>query len=176
MVKSGHRGGAGKCLACALPLDQQERLNADLVKGVPLNRLSKRWNINRESLRSHKTTHITPALKALRTERIASGVRKVADRVEDLVTETQAMYGSAKKAVNMSLALKAVHEQRANYELLARITGELDEKPEVVVNIQQSAPYIAVRNVIFEVLEPHPEIRAEISRRLRLLADNAIPD
>jgi len=41
------------------------------------------------------------------------------------------------------------------------------------VNIQQSASYIAVRNVIFEVLEPHPEIRAEISRRLRLLAREA---
>jgi hypothetical protein len=82
------------------------------------------------------------------------------------------MYQSAKRAVNMSLALKAVHEQRENYELLAKITGELDDRPEVVINVQQSAAFIAVRSVIFEVLEPHPEIRAEISRRLRVLAES----
>lgn len=173
MVKSGHRGGAGKCLACALPLDRQELLNADLVRGVPLNRLSKRWTINRESLRSHKANHISPALKALRTERITNGVRKVADRVEDLVTETQAMYGAAKKVRNMPYALKAVHEQRSNYELLAKLTGELDDKPEVVINIQQSAAFIAARNVIFEELEPYPEVRSAISRRLRALATEA---
>jgi hypothetical protein len=30
---------------------------------------------------------------------------------------------------------------------------------------------LAVRTIIFEALEPHPEIRSEISRRLRLLAE-----
>lgn len=128
---------------------------------------------HRESLRNHKTNHITPSQIALRLERGKAGVRKVADRVEDLVERTDAMYEAARAVRNMPLALKAVNEQRSNYELLAKITGELDDRREVVINVQQSAAFIAVRAVIFEVLEPHPEIRAEISRRLRVLAASA---
>jgi hypothetical protein len=82
------------------------------VSSVPLNRLSKRWDINRESLRNHKANHITPALKALRTERIAAGLRPVVDRVEeDLIAPTAKMYEAARLVANMPLALKAVHEQ-----------------------------------------------------------------
>ena len=145
------------------------------MKHVPLLRLERRWGISRPALRAHRANHISPALKALRTERIASRVRNVADRVEDLVRETDAMYRSAKKATRMPLALKAVHEQGDNYELLAKITGELDDRPQGTVNIQQSAAFIAVRSVIFEVVEQHPELRREISRRLRALADAEPP-
>lgn len=173
LLKSGHHGGRGRCLACQHP--DQDRINADLVSGVALHRLAKRWGINRESLRNHKTNHITPSQIALRIERGTAGVRKVAERVEDLVVvRTDAMYEAARAVRNMPLALKAVNEQRSNYELLAKITGELDDRPTVAVNIQQSTEYIAVRNVIFEALEPYPELRSEISRKLRLLAREAL--
>jgi hypothetical protein len=174
LLKAGHHGGAGNCLACQLSPEDQARLHADLLTRVPLSRISKRWNINREALRNHKANHITPALTALRTERITTGIRKVVERVEeDLVVETGKMYAAAKKVGNMQLALKAVHEQRGNLELVARLTGELDDRPEVVVNIQSSPVWIAIRSVVFSVLEPHPELRAEISRRLRVLADDS---
>ena len=70
----------------------------------------------------------------------------------------------------MPLAIKANNSKADHLELLARITGELDDRPEVVINIQQSAEYIAVRNVIFAELEDYPEVRANISKRLRVLA------
>jgi hypothetical protein len=169
VVRSGHHGGRGKCAACLLPTDQQEQLNEDLVRGVPLHRLSKRWHINRESLRSHKTNHISPALKVLRTERIANGVRKVSDRVEDLIADTAAILGSARRSRNAFQGLKAIREQRANYELLARITGELDERPQVTINLQQTAQWIDVRTIVFEELRSHPEIARKIAGKLRLL-------
>jgi hypothetical protein len=92
--------------------------------------------------------------------------------VEDLIERDDAMYEAARKVLNMPLALKANDHQADHLELLAKITGELDERPQVTINFMQTPTYIAVRNVIFEVLEPHPEIRAEISRRLRVLAES----
>jgi hypothetical protein len=172
LLKPGHHGGAGNCLACAHP--DQDRLNADLVSGVPLFRLSKRYGINRESLRNHKTNHISKAQVALRVERNTAGVRQVADRVEEVIVRDDAMYEAARAVRNMPLAIKANNSKADHLELLARITGELDERPEVVVNIQQSAAFIAVRNVIFEELEDLPERRARISQRLRVLADTGI--
>lgn len=81
------------------------------------------------------------------------------------------MYESAKVVANMPMALRAVAELRALLELKAKITGELDERPAVSVNVQQSQASILARSVIFEALEPYPEVRAEISHRLRVLAD-----
>jgi hypothetical protein len=173
LVKPGHRGGGKKCAVCALPAVDREKVEGDLAMHVPLLKLERRWGISRSALRAHRGHHISPALTALRTERALTSVRKVADRIEDLVVETDKMYQSAKKVVNMPMALRAVREQRDNYELLAKVTGELDDRPQVTVNIQQSAAFIAVRSVIFEVLEPHPQLRAEISRRLRVLADSS---
>ena len=40
----------------------------------------------------------------------------------------------------------------------------------------QNPTYLAVRDVIFSVLEPHPDLRTEISRRLRLLAESGKTD
>lgn len=170
VVRSGRHGGRGRCLACALPADQQQELNADLKLGVPLHRLSKRWHINRESLRSHKTNHVTPALVVLREERILNGVRKVSDRIEeDLVPHTAAILAAARKSRNMPMGLKAIHEQRANYEMVAKITGELDERVEVTINIQQTQEWIQIRTVIMEELRSHPEVARRIAMKLRLL-------
>jgi hypothetical protein len=52
--------------------------------------------------------------------------------------------------------MMALREQRGNHELLARITGEHDDRPKVTVNLIQTPIYFAVRSVFFEVLEPRP--------------------
>jgi hypothetical protein len=169
VVRSGHHGGRAKCLACLLPADQQDELNADLLRGVPLYRLSKRWSINRESLRAHKANHVSPALVVLRTERIANGVRKVSDRVEDLCEEVQAIYDAARRSRNIDQALKALGKLLAALELLAKITGELDERPQVTINLMQTKEYIELRAVILEVLQPYPEVRRRLSNRLKVL-------
>jgi hypothetical protein len=167
IAKPGRHGGGKKCAACALPEDQREQLDGELAKHVPLLRLEKRFGISRTALRAHRGHHISPALIALRTERSLNGVRKVSDRMEDVITETDAMYQSAKRATNMPLALKANSQQRENYELLAKVTGELDERPQVVVNIMQSPEYVNARSIIFMALEPYPELRRAIAMALR---------
>ena len=129
MLKPGRHGGAGTCSVCALPKEQQDQLNGELAKRVPFLRLAKRWGISRTALRAHKANHFPKALVALRTERIAAGVRKVADRVEEVIVRDDAMYEAARAAVNMPLAIKANNSKADHLELLARITGELDDRP-----------------------------------------------
>jgi hypothetical protein len=98
----------------------------------------------------------------------------VLDRIEDLIEQGQRMYESARAVVNMPMALRAVAELRALLELKAKITGELDQRPAVTVNVQQSSEYITVRNIFFEEAEDYPELRTRISRRLRVLADTGV--
>jgi hypothetical protein len=169
--KPGHRGGRTHCLACHLPEQRQQQLNEELARGLPLYRLSKKYEINRESLRWHKQNHVTPALIALRTESIANGVRPALEQVDELIARDSAMYEAARAVANMPLALVANRLQGVHVELRAKLTGDLDDRPQVTVNVMQTTAFIAVRSVIFEELEAYPEVRANISRRLRLLAD-----
>ena len=53
--------GRGHCLPCALPLDRQAVLNEELTRGVSLQHLSKKYSINRGSLRTHRDRHLTPS-------------------------------------------------------------------------------------------------------------------
>jgi hypothetical protein len=81
------------------------------------------------------------------------------------------MYLAAAKVANMPLALKTKHLKRSQLELLAKVMGELDEKPEVTINVMQTQEFIAARTIIFDELEDYSEIRKLISYRLRGLAN-----
>lgn len=167
LLKPGHHGGRGNCLVCQH--QEQATITADLVRGVPLYRLSKRYGINRESLRSHLANHVSPAMASV--HQVCDPAKSaVLDKIEELLAEGDRMYEAARAVANMPMALRATAELRALLELKAKITGELDERPAVTVNVQQSSEYITVRNIFFEEAEDYPELRTRISKRLRVLA------
>jgi hypothetical protein len=145
------------------------------VAGVPLYRLSKVWNINRESLRNHREKHISKAEVPLKLARVESnGHRPTLDEVEEVLAQGRRMYEAAAAVQNMPLSLKSAHLILGALELKARMTRELDERTQVtVVNVMQSPAFIAARSVIFEELEDYPEVRHNISVRLRALASEA---
>jgi len=51
--------------------------------------------------------------------------------------------------------------------LLAKLSGELSERPQMTVNLQSSQEWITVRSVVIEFVPP--ERRQELSKRLELL-------
>ncbi len=61
-----------------------------------------------------------------------------------------------------STALAAVREARGLLELTARVTGELDERPVMVVNIQASQEWVELRALILAALRPHPAALAAV--------------
>jgi len=68
-----------------------------------------------------------------------------------------------------SSRIAAINSSRALLELAARLTGELDTRPVTVINIQQTAEWVPVREVVYEILARHPEDLAELDERLKLL-------
>jgi hypothetical protein len=60
--------------------------------------------------------------------------------------------------------LMAVRVARGNLELLAKLVGELDERP--VVNLILSPEWLAVRAVLLAALGPHPAARVEVAAAL----------
>lgn len=171
-MAEGTRGGRGKCRACSSP--HQDAINQALVGRVSYTTLEKQYGITRSALFHHKANHLSPALIALtKQKRLEGSARSIVDQVEDLLAEVRSMYDAARRSRNFQQALAALGKLLAALELQARITGELDERPQVTINVQQTRQWVDVRTVIFEELRSYPEVGRRIAARLRVLEGGA---
>src|SRR5918998_159300 len=97
-----------------------------LVGGVSSAEIAGRYRtIGERAIRRHRTNHLPETL------------------------------AKAEEAGELRTALGAIREARGNLELLARLLGELDERP--TVNLSISPEWLELRAVIVTALEPHPE-------------------
>jgi len=86
------------------------------------------------------------------------------DQVGDLQRRALAILDRAEEAGELKTALSAIREARGNLELLAKLLGELDERP--VVNLNVSPEWLELRTVIVGALEPHPDARESVLRAI----------
>jgi hypothetical protein len=84
--------------------------------------------------------------------------------VRDLQRRAYAILDRAEEAGELRTALSAVREARGNLELLAKLLGELDERP--VVNLNVSPEWLELRTVIVGALDAHPDARGAVLRAL----------
>jgi hypothetical protein len=85
-------------------------------------------------------------------------------QVQDLQARTLSILEAAEATSEHRTALGAIREARSNLELLAKLLGELDERP--VVNLNVSTEWLELRAVIVGALEPHPQARESVLRAL----------
>src|SRR5215218_7820270 len=147
-----------KCTVC----DHPERHDIDeaLVSGAPYRSVAKRFELSESAVYRHKTEHL-PAhlLKAREVEAAA--------RADDLLEEVRQLQGHAldileraEKSGDLRTALAAISQARGNLELLAKLAGELDERP--MVNLNISPQWLELRAVIVGALEPYSEARGAV--------------
>jgi hypothetical protein len=84
--------------------------------------------------------------------------------VRDLQTRALAILGKAEKTNDLRSALGAIREARSNLELLAKLVGELDERP--TVNVMLDPAWLTLRATILGALASFPEARAAVASRL----------
>jgi hypothetical protein len=65
--------------------------------------------------------------------------------------------------------LKALEVEIKQFELTAKLTGQLHEVPQV--NFLLSSEYVQIKQVIIKALEPYPEARQRAARALREVND-----
>jgi hypothetical protein len=92
----------------------------------------------------------------------------IADKLADLERETREILAEARGAIGKDnrLALQALARLERQYEIRARIEGELG--PENQVNVFMSPEWVQVQTVILTALEPlGPEARARVALALK---------
>jgi hypothetical protein len=130
--------------------------------------IAARYGVSTGALQRHGREHI-PKLLAGAAEAEAADADTLLAEVRELHERTLRLLGDAEAAGDLSTALKAVREARANLELLGKLAGELNEAPTVNVLIG-SAEWVQIRAVILGALDAYPPARLAVSEALALEA------
>jgi hypothetical protein len=152
-----------RCTVCAH--EEGEAINKALSDpSRAISKIAAEYRVSEDALSRHKANHLLPEMR----NKLASDPEL---RDVDILAEMKSLYQRMKghlEAVETTenwQAIKAFHsEARHDLELLAKLLGELDERPQV--NILVSPEWIAVRAALLEALAPHPEARAAVAGRL----------
>ena len=141
------------CTVCEHP--KRETIDRELVGGASNRSVASLNDVSEAAVRRHKANHL-PA-KLVMAEKAAEVVEadNLLDQVGDLQRRALAILDKAEEVGELRMALSAIREARGNLELLAKLLGELDERP--MVNVLLSPEWLELRAVIVGALEPHPE-------------------
>lgn len=157
--------GDPRCKACVHP--ERTSIDADLAGGETNIAVAARYGLSKDSIRRHKDKHLSESLKAVQARREAEGATTAIDRMERLYDKAQGILTLAEAQGKAALSLAALKELRGIVELLAKLSGELDERPTVqVLNVQASPEWAVLRGVILAALRPFPEASQAVAGAL----------
>jgi len=159
---------ARPCTVCAH--EEREAIDSCLVGGVPYRTISKRHEgVSPSSLsrhRAHVTAAIIPLGSGTETGTRADGGTLLA-QLRGLYSRVEGILSRAEADGRPSTALAAIKEARAILETVARVTGELDERPVTnVINLHTDEEFVAVQRRLLAALAPYPQARIAAAEAL----------
>jgi hypothetical protein len=159
--------GESRCKVCTHP-DRPE-IDADLAGGQSNLAVADAYSLSKDSVRRHRASHLSPSLKAVAAKRETAGAVKAIDRVEDLYARASGILEAATADGQAGVSLAAVRELRGLVELLAKLTGELDKRPQVqILNVSTSPEWGEIRGRLLGALSPYPDAAAAVAQALQV--------
>jgi hypothetical protein len=144
--------------------EERDEIDRLLSGGGAISAIGAEWGVSTDALKRHKANHLLPEMR----ERLAEDpdLRDV-DVLAEMKNLYHRMHNHLERVEETDnwQAIKAFHsEARADLELLAKLIGQLDERPQV--NLVVSPEWLELRAVIVAALEPYSEARGAVLRAL----------
>ena len=143
---------------------EREAIDRALVTGEANTKLSSVFAVSEQALRRHKGSHLPSRLVMAQAAEEVAQADTLLDQVRDLQRRALDILEKAEESGELRTALGAIREARGNLELLAKLLGELNERP--VTNVLVSAEWVMVRTAMMEALGPYPQARVAVAEHL----------
>src|ERR671916_2786607 len=147
------------CTVCEHP--EREAIDRVLVGGASNRSVASLHDVSEAAVRRHKSNHLPAKLVMAEKAAEVAEADTLLEQVKGLQGRAYAILEKAEETGELRTALGAIREARGNLELLAKLLGELDERP---INVLLSPQWMTLRVAIVEALEPHPEAREAVLR------------
>ena len=154
------------CTICEHP--DREAIDRQLVGDSSNLSISSLFGVSESAVRRHKANHLPAKLVMAQAAEEIAQAEDLLDQVRDLHARTLAILQAAESTSQHRMALSAIREARSNLELLAKLLGELDERPQVNILISPT-----VQTAIVTALGPYPEAKLAVAHALGELEDGA---
>ena len=150
------------CTVCAH--SEREAIDRALVGDASNRSVASLYDVSEAAVRRHKANHLPAKLVMAEMASEVATADNLLEQVQHLQQSTLNILAEAEKSKQYRTALSAIREARGNLELLAKLLGELDERP--VVNLHVSPEWLELRAVIVGALEPYSEARGAVLRAI----------
>jgi hypothetical protein len=151
-----------KCTVCTHP--DGDAIDEALVAGTALSALSAKFRVSEDAMGRHKANHLPAKLVMAEQAAEVTEASNLLSQVQDLQGRALTILDKAEGTGNLRTALGAIREARGNLELLAKLLGELNDRP--VLNLHISPEWLELRAVIVGALEPYSEARGAVLRAI----------
>lgn len=162
-----HRGRP--CSVCKH--EDVEAIDAALIAGEPLAKIVVRHTVSKDSLANHKAKHLGELLQEVKRESEMGEGDTALARLEALYARTNRLLAQVEHNGSAPQVLQAVREARATLESIARITGELNDKPVMTINLAASPEWLQLQALILNALTPFPEARLAVSDAIDVMGE-----
>ena len=151
------------CSVCVHP--DREAIDRALVDGADsYRRIATRFGLSESAVRRHKANHLPAALARAKGAEEMTQADDLLAQMGDLRRQAQVIKDKAEKAGDLRTALAGIRELVRIVELLAKLRGELDDRP--VINVLVTPQWVQVRAVLLQALTPYPEARTAAAAAL----------
>jgi hypothetical protein len=151
------------CTVCSHP--QRDEIDRALASGQTIRRLAPLYGVSESAISRHKRNHLPVAIARAREVTEVANAKDMLDQVRGLEAKARSILAQAEAAGDLRVALSAIREARGCLELLARLTGELQEGQ--TVNVLVLPEWASIRSALLQALTPYPEARVATARALQ---------
>jgi hypothetical protein len=139
-------------------------IDRQLVAGTALPGISRQFAVSQDSLARHREKHVptmamqegaqaVAAAEGTHGATLLGGACNLRDKALGLLKK-------AEESGDLRTALMGVREAARCVELMAKLTGDIDES--ATVNIIANPQFVMVQQAILSALAPHPAARAAV--------------
>lgn len=146
--------GPSKCTICTST--KLAQVDEALVAGESVRSIGRRLSVGWASVHRHSLNHLPPGLLVPSAPVLdPTAGPQVLERLMGLVERVTTILDRAERKGSLQVAVSAIREHRNTLELIAKIVGELNERPQINVLVQPQ--WLDLRQVIQQALAPYPE-------------------
>jgi hypothetical protein len=146
---------------------EREAINKALVAGTAFRYVAERFGVSATAPFRHRAEYIPEVLTKAQDAAEAAHADALLAQVRGLQARALAILDAAEQGGQLMAALAAIREARACLELLAKLLGELDERPQL--NVILTPQWAQVRAVVLDALRPYGDARVAVATALSQL-------
>lgn len=159
------------CKVCTSPdRDAIDRLL--VAPGKNQQEIGRIFGIHPRNLSRHKDLHLSQLLKNVAATEYVEGEaargKSLLDQIGGLRDRSMKILDQAEGTKSLDTALRAVREARGCIEVMAKLTGQIEQG--TTVNIFQGPAWVAVQTNMIMALQDYPEAKERVLQALAIPA------